>query len=409
MTLEEKKKLYARLIIEVGLHLNKGDELVISSPVDCAPFARLCTDAAYDAGCRDVTLRWVDDYITRQKYLRAEDGVFSVTPEWMAHMYNDNARRKGAWLSLDATDPSNLEGVDGSRLVAVQRANGQALKEFYDLMDAGGFAWCIAALPIPSWSKKVFAGDPDPDSRLWDAIFSAVRIYGDGSDPVGLWREHLDRLQHRRDILNKSRIKSLHYENSLGTDLTIELPADHVWEGGADRLKNGTAFVPNLPTEEIFTAPLRTGVNGRAVASRPLVLTGNVVENFEFIFRDGKITELRADKGEQYLRAAVTVDEGASYLGEVSLVPYDSPISNTGILFYNTLFDENAACHLAFGRSYPNIVGGLDMTREQLAAHGLNDSITHKDFMIGTADLSITATTLDGGKLPIFENGNFVF
>ena len=243
--------------------------------------------------------------------------------------------------------------------------------------------------------------------KLWDAILEVVRVQGDGK-AVERWQAHMDTIQRRTAKLNELRLASLHYTNSLGTDLTIRLPEDHLWAGGGTNCKAGPFFIANMPTEEIFTAPLRDGIDGVVYAALPLVHNGNIIEGFHFVIQDGKITEARAEKGEDILKAAISEDEGASRFGEVALVPYDSPISNQGILYYNTLFDENASCHLAFGEAYPECIrGGETMTKEELKAHGLNDSVTHVDFMVGTADLSITGTTHDGKEVPIFRNGNF--
>ena len=241
---------------------------------------------------------------------------------------------------------------------------------------------------------------------LWDAIFQAVRITGDGR-AVDRWQEHLDTLEKRLEKLNALHLKSLHYTNSLGTDLTVELPEGHIWESGGDRTLSGRSYIANIPTEEIFTSPLKTGANGVVYASLPLVHDGNVIDKFHFVVKEGKIVEAHAEQGEETLRAAVGVDEGAAYFGEVALVPYDSPISNQGLLFYNTLFDENAACHIAFGEAYPCLEGGQRMSKDELKARGLNDSITHVDFMVGTPDLSIVGTTKDGREVPVFINGNF--
>ena len=242
--------------------------------------------------------------------------------------------------------------------------------------------------------------------KLWDAILASVRVTGDGS-AVQRWREHLDTLQIRIDKLNALRLESLHYTNSLGTDLTIRLPENHLWAGGGGTSKAGIYFIANMPTEEIFTAPLRDGIDGVIYASMPLCLKGEVVDKFHFVIEKGKIVEVHAEVGEEKLKAETTLDEGASYFGEVALVPWDSPISNQNLLFFNTLFDENAACHIAFGEAYPCLEGGQQMSKDELKARGLNDSITHVDFMIGTPDLSIVGTTRDGEEVPIFIDGNF--
>ena len=409
--MEEKLREYAKLLIVIGLNLQKGQTLVISSPVECAYFARLCASAAYDAGCREVVMNWSDDALGREKYLRADASVFESVPEWRRHFYNDYAAEGAAYLAIDASDPEMLQGVDPKRLTAAQRSSAKALDPFYRLQMKNGFPWCIASIPIPSWAKKVFPNENEEDAmrKLWEAIFETVRITGNG-DAIEKWREHLARLEKRREVLNRLRLRSLHYTNSLGTDLTIELPEGHLWATGGGKSTAGIPFVANMPTEEIFTAPLKTGINGIVYAAMPLVDNGNIIDGFHFVVKDGKITEAKAERGEEFLKTAISVDEGASYFGEVALVPYDSPISNQKILFYNTLFDENASCHIAFGEAYPECLeGGTDMTREELDAHGLNYSINHVDFMVGTEDLSIVGTTADGREVPIFVNGNFAF
>ena len=406
--MEEKLKEYAALLIRVGLNLRRGQTLLISAPVECAFFARMCAAEAYDAGCREVVMNWHDDLLAREKYLRADEAVFDEVPLWRRHFFNDYADEGAAYLVISASDPENLKGVEPQRLVRARRASGRFLKEFDRLQMCGGFPWCIASIPIPSWAGAVFPGVPQEQAmeQLWDAIFAAVRISGDGAC-VEKWRQHLATLDRRLRKLNELNFKSLHYRNALGTDLTIELPEGHIWEAGNDVTLSGQEYVANMPTEELFTAPLRTGANGVVYSALPLVEDGNIIDKFHFVVKDGKIVEVHAERGEEFLKAAVSVDEGASYFGEVALVPYDSPISNQKILFYNTLFDENAACHIAFGEAYPCIEGGQRMTKEELKAHGLNDSITHVDFMVGTRDLSIVGITHDGKEVAVFVDGNF--
>lgn len=352
-------------------------------------------------------MNWRDDELSREKYLHAGEDVFDAVPQWTRHLYNDYAQEGAAYLSISATDPENLRGVASDRIVRSQRSSSEALKPFYRLQMQNGFPWCIASIPILSWAKKVFPEATDTMERLWEAIFAAVRITGDGQ-AVERWREHLRLLEERKDKLNALHFVSLHYTNALGTDLTICLPEDHLWAAGDGVTPKGQHFIANMPTEEIFTAPLREGINGMVYASVPLCHDGNIIDKFFFRVEGGRIVEAQAEVGEETLRAAISVDEGASYFGEVALVPYDSPIRNQEILFYNTLFDENAACHLAFGEAYPECIrGGENMDKEALKAHGLNDSITHVDFMIGTRDLSIVGTTRDGRQVPVFVNGNF--
>ena len=406
--MEEKLQEYARLLVRVGLNVQRGQTLVISSPVECAYFARLCAAEAYAAGCKEVVMNWHDDALGRMKYLYADDAVFDDVPLWRRHFFNDYAQEGAAYLAISASDPENLKGVDGSRIIRAQQASGKTLKEFDRLQMCSGFPWCIASIPIPSWAKTVFPDDGEERAmeRLWDAIFRAVRISGDGK-AVEKWQAHLKTLHARMEKLNALKFKSLHYTNALGTDLTVELPEGHIWEAGNDVTLSGQEYIANIPTEELFTSPLKTGVNGVVYASLPLVHDGNIIDGFHFVVKDGKIVEARARQGEETLQAAIAVDEGASYFGEVALVPYDSPISNQKILFYNTLFDENAACHIAFGEAYPCLEGGQKMSKEELKARGLNDSITHVDFMVGTPDLRIVGTTHDGREIPVFENGNF--
>ena len=407
--MEAKLREYAKLLIEVGLNVQKKQTLIISSPVECAFFARLCADAAYDAGCREVIMNWSDDYLSRQKFLRADTSVFDDAPEWREKFFTHYAEAGAAYLAIAASDPETLKGVDPDRLVRAQKSGSLLRKTFDRLQMSNGFPWCIASVPIPSWAKTVFPELPEDQAmeKLWDAILRSVRIRGDGT-AVSAWHQHLDTLGRRKALLNEYHFKYLHYTNSLGTDLTIQLPEDHLWAAGNSVMKNGVEFVANMPTEEIFTAPLKTGINGVVYSAMPLVDSGNIIDKFHFVIREGRIVEAHAEKGEEFLKAAISVDDGASYFGEVALVPYDSPISNQKILFYNTLFDENASCHLAFGEAYPECIeGGESMSREEVQAHGLNYSLTHVDFMVGTADLSIVGTTHDGREIPVFVNGNF--
>jgi len=406
--MEQKLQEYARLLVRVGLNVQKGQRLVISSPVECAYFARMCAAEAYEVGCKEVVMNWHDDAMARLKYLHADDEIFDEVALWRRHFFNDYALEGAAYLAISASDPENFKGVESGRIIRAQQASGKALRDFDRLQMCSGFPWCIASIPIPSWAGTVFpeASEQQAMEQLWDAIFKAVRISGDGT-AVEKWQQHLKTLHERIGKLNALRFKSLHYTNSLGTDLTVELPEGHIWEAGNDVTLKGQTFIANIPTEEIFTAPLKTGINGVVCASMPLVHDGTIIDKFRFVVKEGKIVEAYAEKSEEALKAAISVDEGASYFGEVALVPYDSPISNQKILFYNTLFDENAACHIAFGEAYPCIEGGREMSKDELKKHGLNDSITHVDFMIGTPDLSIVGTTQDGREIPVFVDGNF--
>ena len=408
---EAKLNEYAHLLVEVGMHVQPGQTPRIAAPIECAPLARLCVAAALDRGARDVLMDWTDDVVTRQRYLKADEAVFSEFPAYQKAKFDWMLERGCPALSITGTDPEALKGVDPGRIQTWQRASAQPTKPWYDAMSANRFQWCVAAYPTRAWAEKVFPDKKGEDAvdALWDAVFSVCRITGDGRG-VERWREHIEATARRARLLNEYDFQSLRYTNSLGTDLTIRLPEHHVWLGGSEKTPAGVEFVANIPTEEIFTAPRWDGVDGRVYAALPLSLDGNLVKDFYLDFQNGRIVGVHAEEGEEVLRASIALDEGSSYLGEVALVPYDSPIRNTGILFYNTLFDENASCHLAFGSAYPSCVkGGEKLDGKGQKAAGLNQSLNHVDFMVGTADLSIVGTTHDGKEVPVFVNGNFAF
>lgn len=406
----ELLKKYAKLIVEVGINPNKGQKLIINCPVECAEFGRLCVEAGYNAGCGEVITVWSDDTCTRLKYLHAEESVFESYPRWQKIFFDDYAAVGAAKLSIYATDPENLKGVSPQRIAKLQRVAGTALADYSEKQMNNDFPWCVASVPIESWALNVFKNDSADVAidKLWQAILKTVRVNAE-SDPVELWKEHINRLNERKERLNGYNFKYLKYKNSLGTDLVVELPEGHFWEAGCEKAGTGQTFVPNIPTEEIFTAPKKDGVNGVVCASMPLVLDGSIIENIRLTIKNGKITNATADTNLEVLLNALSVDDGASYLGEVALVPHKSPISDMGILFYNTLFDENAACHFAFGDSYPMVKGASEMTQSEKLSCGLNKSIIHEDFMVGTEDLSIIGITHDGDEVVVFRNGNFLF
>ena len=408
MSNKEMLTEYARLLVEVGVNIRKGQRLLINAPVDCAEFVRLCATAAYDAGCAEVVVNWSDDYLAREKFLRAEDKIFESFPSWRRDFLMDLADDGAAKLAIYASDPESMKGVDPARLLGWERVAGAAMEDYRNMQMRNDFPWCVASIPIVSWAKKVSPdlSDEEAVDDLWNKIFSALRIDGSGN-AVERWREHIATLAERCEKLTSLAFKKLRYSNSIGTDLTIELPDNHVWLGGSEVTTKGQVFVANMPTEEVFTAPKRDGVNGRVVESMPLVKDGNVIDGIVMEFKDGRIVNATAKTNEDILKAAIAVDEGASYLGEVALVPFKSPISDMKTLFYNTLFDENASCHLAFGDAYPCVAGGASMSREELNAAGLNSSVTHEDFMVGTADLSIVGVGSDGKETPVFIDGNF--
>lgn len=401
-----KLKEYANLLVRVGLNVQPDQHVNIFCPVDCAVLARACTEACYDAGAREVTVMWNDDKISRLKYTRAADSVFDEMPLWLKTFYDSALKNKCPHLAIVGDDPEALKGVDPGRIQRWRQVSGNALEDYYKAQTNNDFQWLVAACPTEPWANMVFPGAENAMEQLWDAVFSAVRVTGDGK-AVERWAQHVKEQKIYVEKLNEYSFESLHYKNGLGTDLTVGLPENHFWTGASELAGNGVEFIANLPTEEIFTLPHMNKVNGRVCASKPLSLNGNLVDGFWMELKDGKIVDLHADVGEEYLRKSVTLDEGSSYLGEVALVPYDSPISNTGILFYETLFDENAACHFAFGEAYPCILGADKLSPDEQKALGINQSINHVDFMVGTADLEIIGITSDGHEIKVFENGNF--
>lgn len=402
-----KLKEYAELLIRVGLNVQAGQSVNIFCPVDCAVLARACTQACYDAGAREVTVMWNDDQINRMKYLYAEDSVFDEIPTWSKAFYHSALEKKCPHLAIVGDDPESMKGVDPSRIQRWRQTTGKALDAYFKAQTNNEFQWLVAACPTPAWANMVFPGSENAMAQLWDAVFAAVRVTGDGK-AVQRWRDFVARQKVLVNKLNQYAFTQLHYTNSLGTDLTVGLPENHFWSGASENAGTGVEFTANIPTEEIFTLPHRDKVNGKVYASKPLSLNGNLVDGFWMELKDGKIVDLHADIGEEYLRKSITLDEGSSYFGEVALVPYDSPISNTGILFYETLFDENAACHFAFGEAYPCIHGADKLSPDEQKALGINQSINHVDFMVGTSDLTIIGTTPGGLQVKVFESGNFV-
>ncbi len=405
---QELYNKYARLVVKTGVNIQPGQMLVISSPIECAAFARSMAEAAYLEGARDIVMKWNDELSSKLRYLHAPEDVFEQFPQWEKELYLSNAKNNAAFISIAASDPELMRDVNAERLSKASKSRSTALREYYDRIISNRNTWCVASVPTVSWARKVFPGmDADKAvDKLWNLIFQAVRV--DTEDPEAAWDIHKSQLKQRLDFLNASRFKTLHYKNSVGTDLTIELPDDHIWLGGADKTPEGVEFIANMPTEEVFTLPHKYGVNGRVVSTMPLNYLGKLIENFSFTFKDGKVVEMKAEKEYDALKKMLETDENSAYLGEVALVPYHSPISNTKILFYNTLFDENASCHLALGEAYPVcLTNGENMTKDELEKAGVNSSLNHEDFMIGSEDLNITGVTAEGKKVPIFVNGNW--
>jgi len=401
---------YIELVIRQGVNIQPGQQLIITCGVDCAFFARKAMEAAFKAGASNVHLRWIDELCDRVRYLMAEDSVFDVFPPWNKLMLDSLSEEGAAFLNVSASDPEVFKGVDSGKLSRFNITASAALKGYFEKIITGGVRWCVASVPSEAWANKVFpdAGSTDEAiSLLWKNIFAAARV-GDGK-AVEKWRLHVDSLKRRVKALNDHQFASIHLKNTAGTDLRMELPKKHIWLGGGDVAKDGNPFLPNIPTEEIFSAPQADGVNGTVVGTMPNVFRGNLIEDFSITFKDGKVVSYDAKSGKEHLANMITDIPGMDRLGEIALVEHDSPISNTGILFYNTLYDENASCHLALGSAYPDCIeGGGAMTEEQRADAGINVCDNHQDFMFGSADMSIVGITASGEEVVVFKDGNFV-
>ncbi|RID87553.1 aminopeptidase [Peribacillus asahii] len=400
---------YAELAIKVGVNIQQGQTLVVNTTLEGAELVRLIVKKAYEAGAYNVIVNWNDDIVNRTKYELAPDEVFHEYPEWRAKETIELAEKGAAFLSVISSSPDLLKGVDSKRIANFQKASGTALKPWRQAMQSDKVSWSIVAVPSEAWANKVFPEEPAENRvhKLWEAIFKAVRV--DTENPVEAWKTHDDTLHEKVDYLNDKHYKKLHY-TAPGTDLTIELPEKHLWCGAGSINQHGHHFMANMPTEEVFTVPLKTGVNGTVRSTKPLSYGGNIINNFSVTFKDGRIIEVQAEEGEEILKQLVDTDEGSHYLGEVALVPFNSPISQSNVLFFNTLFDENASNHLAIGSAYAFCLeGGKDMTPEQLAEHGLNESLTHVDFMIGSDKMNIDGILADGTAEPVFRNGDWAF
>jgi len=403
---EEAYRPLAEVAVRVGVNLQKGQDLVVTSDTQHASAVQAVAKAAYDAGAHRVWTFFSDEALDRITFERAADEALQDFPAWRVEMFMGPARAKAAFLTVLGNNPDAFANVPPKRLAMVQKAGGQAMKPFRDLTMNHRIAWSVTSAPSPEWAKRVFPDLPAEaaEARLWQAILEASRA--DGADPVGAWQRHKEELSSRREWLDSLAIDSLHYV-APGTDLTVRLPGTHTWVA-AGKLR-GLPYVtcPNVPTEECFTAPQRDGVDGTVRSTRPLSLGGQLVEGIELTFENGRVVKASAAQGEAALTQLIGTDEGAHYLGEVALVPVDSPIARSRLLFYNTLFDENASCHLALGQAYPIcLTDGHDAASEEdLMKKGANVSLAHVDFMVGSEDLDITATTRDGRNIGIFRKG----
>ncbi len=406
---EDKLNEYAELIVKVGVNLQEGQPLVIRAPIEGADFVRIVSKKAYEYGASDIHVSWSDDYLTRLKFENAPMHVFEDYPAWKADSEEYYAKKGAAFISIKSADPNLLKGIDPKKISTFNKAGAIATKHImkYTMNDLN--SWCVVAIPTLNWARTVF---PESDgkeavSKLWDAIFKATRI--DQDNPIKAWEDHIKELEKRVDFLNTHKFKKLYYTNSKGTDLIVDLPKGHIWTGGGGKNAKGDYFVANMPTEEVYTLPHKYGVNGIVYSTKPLISSGNLIENFKLVFKDGAVVEYKAEKGEEFLKEIFDMDDGARRLGEVAIVPFSSPIEKAGVLFYNTLFDENASCHFAFGKAYPTTIeGGTKMSDEELSENGVNDSMTHVDFMVGTSDMMILGESEFGEKTLILKDGEWV-
>ena len=399
---------YVDLALNIGINLQKEQILVIMSPVETAPFTRLLVEKAYELGASEVIVHWSDDFCKKMTFTYGKKEIFEEMPAWQVDSLMYYANKGAAFLSIAANDPELLAGIDSEKIGACQKTRGQALKPYYDKIMVNELQWNIISVPTLAWAKKVFpnANDNEAIDLLWNAILKSTKA--DTENPIETWKNHLSILKEKMDYLNNKQFEKVVITNSLGTNLTVKLPKNHIWASGKDVTQSGIEFVANIPTEEVFSMPHKYGVDGIVYASKPLNYGGTLIEDFSITFKDGKIIDFSAKSGYEALENLVSIDEGAKYLGEIALVPFDSPISNLGILFYNTLFDENASCHLAIGQAYSSCIqNGDKLSSEEMEKVGMNDSLTHVDFMFGTSDLSIVGYEENGNCENIFINGNW--
>ncbi len=398
----------AAVAVRVGLGLVPGQELVMTAPLDAVPLARAITEQAYRAGASVVTTLYTDELASLMRYTHAPDAAFDQASAWlyegMAAAFRGNAAR----LAIAGDDPSLLAGQDPDRVARANRARSKAYLPALELIAGFAINWTIVSAATPAWARAVFPGESDEVAvaKLWDAIFAASRI--DRSDPVAAWAEHNAELRRRTEMLNARRFASLRFTGP-GTDLTVGLADEHEWHGGATTAGNGVVCNANIPTEEVFTTPHKLRVSGTVTSTKPLAHQGTVIEEIRVRFEEGRVVEANSRTGQEVLTRMIDTDEGARRLGEVALVPHSSPIAASGLLFYNTLYDENAASHIALGQAYSKCIrGGLAMDEEALVAHGANRSLIHVDWMIGSGSVDIDGVAQDGAPEPLMRAGEWV-
>ncbi|WP_375450096.1 aminopeptidase [uncultured Devosia sp.] len=393
--------------IKVGLQLAQGQDLIITAPMTAAPLVRRITEHAYKAGAGLVTTIYSDEQATLMRYQHGNDASFDKAAGWlyagMAEAYRNNAAR----LAISGDNPMMLAGQDPAKVSRANRANSAAYQPALQLITGFDINWNIVSYPTLAWAKLVFPNDGDDVAvgKLADAIFAASRV--DRDDPIAAWKEHNANLKQRWTWLNGKKFAALHYTGP-GTDLTVGLADGHRWKGGASEAKNGITCNPNIPTEEVFTTPHRERVSGYVAATKPLSHNGSLIEEMQGRFEDGRLVELKASKGQDVFNKVLDTDEGSRRLGEVALVPHSSPISASGILFFNTLYDENASCHIAQGQCYADcFVGGKELSQDQIFAQGGNKSLIHIDWMIGSDKIDIDGVHADGTTEPVMRQGEW--
>lgn len=408
-SMDHNLKKYAKLAVRVGVNVQPGQTLFVNAPIEAKDLIRKIAEEAYAAGAKNVIVDWNDDIITLIKYKGAPEEAFSEYPMWRAKGLEELSDNGAAFISVLSPNPDLLKDIDPKRVATAQRTASSALSKYRANSMSYKARWSLIAVANEAWAAKVFPELPIEEavSRLWDFIFEATRVQLD--DPIAAWHEHNARLREKVDYLNGKQYRQLIYK-APGTNLTIDLPRNHAWLGGSKDAQDGVMFNPNMPTEEVFTLPHKDGVNGVVRSTKPLNYGGTVIDNFSLTFENGRVVDMQAETGRETLQHLLDTDEGSRRLGEVALVPFHSPISNANLIFYNTLFDENASNHLALGQAYPtNLQGGAGMTKEQLAEAGVNTSLVHVDFMVGSPEMDIDGVLEDGRREPIFRGGNWAF
>lgn len=398
---------YAELALRTGVNLQQNQALMINSTIEGADFTRIVAKKAYELGAKNVQINWTDDELSLLKFQHVSADELANIPQWQIDKNLSMAKDGAALLSIRSTNPDLLKGIDAEKVGRFNKASAEAMKEFRQYTMNDRIRWSIISIPTAKWAQKIFPNLSEEEAieSLWEQIFKIVRV--DKDDPILAWEKHNETLHKAHEYLNKKAFKALRFQ-SAGTDIRFKLPQGHIWKGGTAKTPDGKSFNPNMPTEEVFTVPHKYGVDGKVTATKPLVYGGNLIDGFSLTFKEGKVVDFDAKEGYDTLKQLLEMDEGAKRLGELALVPHSSPISQSNLIFYNTLFDENASCHIALGKAYPtNLEGGSSMNEEELDQHGVNDSLTHVDFMIGSADLNIDGENEDGTTDAIFRNGEW--